>query len=214
MKVLITGTSSGIGYSIAQKFLCEGHQVVGIDVKESMIGHDNYTHIVGDIVDELPDVSDVDILINNAGVQCEWMNIEVNLMGTIRCTEKYGIRPGIHAIINIASTSAHTGAEFPIYSASKGGVLAYTKNAALRVAKFGATCNSISPGGVTTTLNAHIMADPDLWEAVKNETLLKQWTSANEIAEWAYFIACVNKNMTGQDIIIDSGEMAKFNFIW
>ena len=46
------------------------------------------------------------------------------------------------------------------------------------------------------------------------ETLLKRWASAEEIAEWAYFVSVVNKSMTGQDIIIDNGELTKFNFIW
>ena len=214
MKVLITGTANGIGYAAAQKFLDMGHEVIGMDIQTAMIDHENYTHILIDITNELPDIPDVDILVNNAGVQNEPNDIEVNLMGTIRCTEKYGMHTGIKSIVNIASTSAHTGAEFPLYSASKGGVLAYTKNVALRVAKYGATCNSLSPGGVTTMLNAHILSDPELWEAVKNETLLKKWASANEIAEWIYFVAIVNKSMTGQDIIIDAGEMAKFNFIW
>ena len=71
-----------------------------------------------------------------------------------------------------ASVSAHKGAEFPEYCASKGGVLAYTKNVALRVAKYGATCNSISAGGVITELNAHILENKSLWDQVMAETLI------------------------------------------
>ena len=113
-----------------------------------------------------------------------------------------------------ASVSAHNGAEFPEYCASKGGVLAYTKNVALRVAKYGATCNSISAGGVITELNAHILENPALWDQVMAETLLPKWVTVEEMAEWTYFLAVVNQSMTAQDILIDNGEIAKANFVW
>lgn len=216
MKILITGTSKGIGYSTAKRFLYdERHTVVGLDILEPTIDHKDYIHFVCDVsTDLLPDIENVNVLINNAGVQDENLSIPVNLWGVINCTEKYGIQPAIRSIINVASASAHSGSEFPIYTASKGGVLAYTKNTALRVAEFGAVCNSISPGGVTTELNAHIMDNPKLWYEVLNETLLYKWASAEEIAEWIYFLATRNKSMTGQDILIDNGEMAKSNFVW
>ena len=53
MRVLITGTSSGIGKGIADKFLKEGHYVTGIDRKESTIQHNCYTHISMDIRDKV-----------------------------------------------------------------------------------------------------------------------------------------------------------------
>ena len=216
MVILITGTSKGIGKATAEEFLSRGHRVFGLDIEQSSIVHSRYTHIIADVSDrvKLPEVPDVDILINNAGVQNSGRDIEVNLIGTINCTNRYGIRPGIKSIVNIASVSAHTGAEFPEYAASKGGVLAYTKNAAAEVARFGATCNSLSPGGVITEINQHILNDEDLWKAVLNESMLGKWATAEEIAQWIYFISVINKSMTGQDIIIDNGELAKFNFIW
>lgn len=216
MRVLITGTSAGIGQSTAKTFLNNGHRVIGLDIAPCTIFHSNYTHVVADVSDtlNLPEVLDVDILINNAGVQNSGRDIEVNLIGTINCTNKYGIRPGIKSIVNVASISAHNGAEFPEYAASKGGVLTYTKNVAMDVAKYGATCNSISPGGVITPINQHILDNEELYQAVLNESMLGKWASADEIAEWIYFISVVNKSMTGQDIIIDNGELAKFNFIW
>ena len=58
-------------------------------------------------------------------------------------------------MLNVCSTSAHNGAEFPEYCASKGGLLAYTKHLAMRIAQYGATCNSISPGGVITPMNLY-----------------------------------------------------------
>lgn len=214
MKVLITGTSSGIGRAIAELFLKRGHMVVGLDILESSIVDEKYTHYQTDITQELPVVENVEILINNAGVQNSGRDIDVNLKGTIRVTEKYAFNDSIKSVLFIASSSARTGSEFPEYSASKGGMVAYMKNIALRIAKYGATSNSLSPGGVTTKLNERVMNDPKLWNEIMNETLLPKWASAEEIAEWAYFVTVVNKSMTAQDILIDNGEEAKANFVW
>lgn len=214
MKVLITGTSRGIGKAIAQKFLAMNHKVIGIDKNPQTINDKNYIHYLCDISnDELPEIDSVEILINNAGVQNE-NDIDVNLKGTIKVTEKYGFNNSIKSILFNASASARTGSEFPMYVASKGGVVAYMKNVAQRVAKYGATANSISPGGVNCELNQHILDDKKLYNDVLNETLLNKWASVEEIAEWAYFITVVNKSMTGEDILIDNGEAIKYNFIW
>lgn len=215
MNVVITGTSRGIGKAIAIKFLDCGHTVFGIDQYPRTVEHPAYTHFVRDILnDALPTLSGTGILINNAGVQNTSRDIDVNLKGTIRVTEAYAFQEQIKSVLFIASSSASTGAEFPEYAASKGGVVAYMKNVALRVAAYGATANSLSPGGVLTELNDHIIKNPALWRQVMNETLLPKWASAEEIAEWAYFVTVCNKSMTAQDILIDNGEAAKSNFIW
>lgn len=216
MKVLITGTSKGIGRAIAVKFLSMGHNVIGFDILNSTIEDKNYQHYILDVSGgTLPDINDVEILINNAGIQSMTeKDIAVNLIGTIKVTEKYAFNDRIKSVCNIASSSASTGAEFPEYAASKGGVLSYTKNVALRLAKYGATVNSISPGGVKTDINDHIMKDEKLWNAVLNEALLHKWADVEEIAEWVYFITVINKSMTGEDILIDNGEKIKSNFIW
>lgn len=215
MKVLITGTTQGIGKAIAELFLKEGHAVIGIDRQESSIAHENYRHVCCDVRDyeHLPAVEDVEILINNAGTQNEH-DIDTNLKALIHVTEKYGIQKKIHSILNIGSASGHTGAEFPEYCASKGGVLAYTKNVAMRVAPFGATCNSLDPGGVLTELNACVMNDPELWEEIMGETPLKKWATPEEIAQWAYFLTVVNTFCTGQNILVDGGESINYNFVW
>ena len=215
MKVLITGTSKGIGMAIAEKFLLCGHEVIGMDVLPATVVHKSYKHVQTDIyAGELPEIDGVEILINNAGVQDSGRDIDVNLKGSIRITEKYALRESIKSVLFIASSSARTGAEFPEYAASKGGIVAYMKNVALRVAKFGATANSLSPGGVRTALNDHVMNDPELWQKIMEETLLPKWAEAEEIAEWAYFMTVVNRSMTAQDILVDNGEEAKANFIW
>ena len=215
MKVLITGTSQGIGKAIAELFLKEGHTVIGIDRQEQSIGHEAYIHYVCDVRDteKLPQVDEVEILINNAGTQNE-ADIDINLKALIGITERYGIQPKIKAVLNIGSASAHTGAEFPEYCASKGGVLAYTKNVAMRIATYGATCNSLDPGGVLTPLNDCVINDPELWGQIMEETPLKRWATPEEIAEWAYFLTVTNKFCTGQSILVDGGEAINYHFVW
>ena len=215
MKVLITGTSQGIGKAIAEKFLSCGHTVVGIDRQEQSIYAPAYTHFVCDVRDKehLPEISDVEILINNAGTQNE-DDIDINLKALIYITEKYGVQPKIKSVLNIGSASGHTGAEFPEYCASKGGVLSYTKNVAMRVAQYGATCNSLDPGGVLTPLNECVMNDPGLWAEIMGETPLKRWATPEEIADWAYFLTVTNKFCTGQNILVDGGESINYNFVW
>ena len=215
MKVLITGTTQGIGRAIAVHFLENGHTVIGIDRQGASITHAAYTHYVCDVRDKqhLPEIEGVQILINNAGTQNE-DDIDVNLKALIDITERYGVQKDIRSILNIGSASAHTGAEFPAYCASKGGILAYTKNVAMRVASFGATCNSLDPGGVLTPLNQCVIDDPALWEQIMHETPLKRWATPEEMAEWAYFLTVINKFCTGQNILVDGGEAINYHFVW
>lgn len=215
MKVVVTGTSRGIGRAVAMKFLQCGHVVIGIDKQPSSISEKNYTHVVTDIFyGELPAISDVEVLVNNAGEQNGEDDIDVNLKGTIKVTEQYAIQPKIKSVVFMASASARSGAEFPEYAASKGGVVSYMKNVALRIAKYGATSNSISAGGVLTPLNDRVVNDSRKWKQIMDETPLKKWATAEEIAEWTYFVAVVNKSMTAEDVLIDNGEFANVKFIW
>ena len=215
MKILITGTSQGIGRAIAEHFLKNGHTVVGIDRQGQNIEDLKYTHYLCDVRDKdnLPKIDDVEILINNAGTQNE-DDIDINLKALIYITEKYGVQPKIKSVLNIGSASGHTGAEFPEYCASKGGVLAYTKNVAMRIAKYGATCNSLDPGGVITPLNECVINDPELWSEIMDETPLERWATVEEIAEWAYFLTVTNRFCTGQNILVDGGESINYNFVW
>ena len=217
MRVLITGSSSGIGRECAVLFLEKGYEVLGIDIKEDTIKHPLYTHFSQDVRDKenLPCIDGINILITSAGVQNSGDDISINLKGTIDTVEKYGVKEEIKSILMISSASAHTGLEFPEYSASKGGVLSYMRNVARRVAEYGATCNSISPGGVITDLNKPVMEDEKLWNEIMDLTPLRKWATSREIAEWVYFLTVVNRSATGEDFLIDNGE-TKLNgsFIW
>lgn len=215
MKVLITGTSQGIGKAIAEHFLTSGHEVYGIDRQGASIVHPSYIHYVCDVrdYDNLPEIEGVEVLVNNAGTQ-NGDDIDINLKALIRITEKYGVQPKIRSILNIGSASGHTGSEFPEYCASKGGVIAYTKNVALRVADYGAVCNSLDPGGVLTPLNDCVTDDPALWQEIMPQTPLKRWATADEIAQWAYFLTVTNSFCTGQSIVVDGGESINSHFVW
>ena len=215
MNILITGTSSGIGKGCAEYFLKEGHLVYGFDKDTSTISHPAYTHFCLDIRDKsaYPKLSPVDIVINNAGVQ-DGDDIDVNLKGTISITEHYAIHPAIRSVIMIGSASGHTGSEFPEYAASKGGLLAYTKNVAMRIAPYQATCNSLDFGGVLTELNRPVMEDESLWNQIMKLTPLKRWMTVEEAAQWIYFMSVTNRFCTGQNILIDGLEAGNCNFIW
>lgn len=217
--VVITGASEGIGLATAKYFLDHDFEVHGLDIQAApsmepwMAEH--YHHHVCDVSKDctLPDISNVAILVNNAGVQeGSIRDIEVNLIGLINCTEKYGIHPSIQSIMNVASVSAHNGAEYPEYCASKGGMLAYTVNTAKKIAPYGATCNSISPGGVYTNMNKSVLEDDDKWDKIMSMTPMRKWATAEEIAEWIYFFTVHNRSCTAQDLIIDNGE--SFNHIF
>lgn len=178
-----------------------------------------YTHCTCDVRDPktfpaLAPESMPHILVNCAGVQSSSDDIDVNLKGTIRITEAFAIgNDRIRAVVNVGSASAHTGSEFPEYAASKGGLLSYTKNVALRLAPK-ATCNSIDPGGVLTDLNQCVIDDENLWQQIMELTPLKRWASPEEIAEWIFFVAVRNRFMTGQNLLIDGGEAGNARFIW
>lgn len=215
MHILITGSSSGIGLGIAEKFLKEGHKVTGFDINPASLKHENYCHYLVDVrkKEAYPEIDPVNILINNAGCQGN-DDINVNLIGLMQITEHYGIHEGIKSILMIGSAGAHTGSEFPEYVASKGGVLSYTKNVALNIAKYQATCNSLDFGGVTTELNKPVMENPILWKKIMDLTPLGRWMSVEEAADWAYFMTVTNRFCTGQNILIDGLEAGNAHFVW
>ena len=216
MLVLITGSSKGIGKAVAERFLKEGHEVIGLDLLPASINHPKYTHYVCDISKKknLPSLEGVEIIINNAGKQND-NDIANNLVGTINVTEKYAFQENIKSVLFNASASAHSGFEFPEYVASKAGVIGYMKNVASRLAALGATANSISLGGVLTDSNAPVLENEKCWNEIMDATPLKKWATLEEVCDWVYFLTVINKSASGQDVLIDNGEYnLNSTFVW
>lgn len=220
---VITGGSSGIGSALCSYLLTTwpGMQIYNLDINDPdnfTLQNKNYHYIHTDIRDTnmLPEIPDVNFLVNNAGIQegsAEEV-IRTNLLGVINCTEKYALNnPDIKSVVNQASVSAHNGAEFPYYTASKGGVLSYTVHTAKQLAPK-AVCNSISFGGVITPLNDPVIKDKKKWDKIMEQTPMKRWATAREAAIWIEFLLLKQQSMTGQDIIVDNGEMINHKFVW
>lgn len=217
MKILITGSSNGIGLAVSKYFLSKGYEVVGIDIKPCNIKDDEYTHYIADVrqASSLPEIEGIDCIFSNAGCQNSDDDIDTNLKGTINVIEKYGFKPGIKSILFNASASARNGFEFPKYAASKAGVVGYMKNVAVRLSKSGATANSISLGGVITDSNSPVMEDKECWDRIMDVTPLKKWMSLEEVSKWVYFLLVENESMSGQDLLIDNGENdLNCTFVW
>ena len=217
MKVLISGSSSGIGLSVATYFLDKGYEVYGLDLNPSKINHQRYHHYECDISlkNSLPEIEGINYLFNNAGLQNSKDDISNNLVGSINVTEKYGFQEDIKAILFNASASNQSGFEFPEYVASKAGIVGYMKYVATQVAKYGATANSISLGGVLTDSNNSVINDKESWKKIMKVTPLKKWMTLEEVNEWVYFLLTKNKSMSGEDLLIDNGEYKLNNsFVW
>jgi NAD(P)-dependent dehydrogenase (short-subunit alcohol dehydrogenase family) len=178
--VLITGASRGIGRATAEKFLAEGWFVIGtstsgkIDIDSpnlSVVQLDlsNSKSIAGAIVAVKTLGIDVDVLVNNAGINVEeWEELvldvgrlretlEVNLIGTVDFTEKVITAfSSIENIVNISSMSGALGDEndgyMPAYKISKVALNMYTRTLATRLKEKSVTVSSVDPGWVKTDM--------------------------------------------------------------
>ncbi|HTV65974.1 MAG TPA: 3-oxoacyl-[acyl-carrier-protein] reductase [Bryocella sp.] len=160
----------------------------------------------------------LDILVNNAGItrdrtmrkmtDDDWAAvINVNLNGTFYCTsaaipaminQRYG------RIINISSVVGQMGAFGQAnYSASKGGIIAFTKTLALEMAKFNVTANAIAPGFTATEM---VDAIPEEIAAqIKAKIPLGRFATTEEIAKAAAFLAAEGDYITGQELNVNGG---------
>lgn len=228
-KVLITGTSCGVGRAAAMKFLeDEAYEVVGLDWKESTIEHPNYKHYVCDVgnIDELPVIRDISYIVNNAGIVTPKADaIRVNQLGYINVIKTYGYDTKLKSIVNVGSTASSKGYDNLEYCSSQGARDAITKWAANNFGKDSrhVIVNGLNLDGIVaadpengiqgTSLEPELYAHPELMEEIANLSILKKLATVEEIAEWIFFLLVKNTVMTGQIINIDGELMGAFKFI-
>lgn len=228
MKVLITGTSCGVGRAAAIKFLDEGYEVCGLDWKESTIVHSNYKHYQCDVgnIDELPAIRGISYIVNNAGIVTPKADaIRVNQIGYINVIETYGYDPELKSIVNIGSTASIKGYDNLEYCSSQGARDAITKWAANNFGKDDrhVIVNGLNLDGIVaadpengiqgTSLEPELYARPELMDEIANLSILKKLATVEEIAEWIFFLLVKNTVMTGQILNIDGELMGAFKFI-
>lgn len=227
-KVLITGTSCGVGRAAAIKFLDEGYEVVGLDWKESTIVHSHYKHYQCDVgnKEELPYVKGITYLVNNAGIVTPKADaIRVNQIGYINILETYGQDLDLKSIVNVGSTASIKGYDNLQYCSSQGARDAITKWAANNYGKDSrhVIVNGLNLDGIVaadpekgiqgTSLEPELYAHPELMEEIANLSILKKLATVEEIAEWIFFLLVKNTVMTGQIINIDGELIGAYKFI-
>lgn len=227
MKVLITGTSSGVGKASALKFLSMGYEVIGIDIKPSTIDHTMYKHFIADVskAEQLPDIVGIDIIVNNAGIVTPQKDaIAVNQIGYINVLEKYGEDSKLKSILQVGSTASYKGYDNIRYCSSQGARDALTKWAANNYGNDPrhVIVNSLNLDGIVpynpetgtgTELEPELYAHPEMLEEIANLSILKKLTTVEQISEWIYFLTAVNTSMTGQILSIDGELIGAYKFI-
>jgi NAD(P)-dependent dehydrogenase (short-subunit alcohol dehydrogenase family) len=229
---VITGAASGIGAATAQLFRSEGATVVGVDLGESEWADLSLT---ADITKE-DDVRDmyartreeygsIDVLFNNAGISPSdddsvldtgldaWQRVQdVNLKGVFLCC-KYGIphllETGGGSVINTASFVAVMGAATSqiSYTASKGAVLAMSRELGVQFARQGVRVNALCPGPVNTPLLQELFAkDPEKAARRLVHLPMGRFAEPTEIAKGALFLASDDSSyVTASTFLVDGG---------
>ena len=230
---LVTGASRGIGKKIASILAENGIKVIWVATSEksleSIKNIDNIIPLACDISNEhsvenlytsIKEHSDnIDILVNNAGIHMdnillrmdtkEWKKVlDVNLNGPFYLTRlllKDMIKNKQGRIINISSISGTDGNKGQSnYSASKGGLLAFTKSLAKEVGRRNITVNCIAPGIIETDMITNLS------DTVKTDYLkripLKKFGKPEDIGRMILFLCSDEASyITGQTFYIDGG---------
>jgi NAD(P)-dependent dehydrogenase (short-subunit alcohol dehydrogenase family) len=229
---VITGAASGIGAETARLFASEGARVVGVDIDEGAEGELSVRANVAD-EDEVREMYDqaakemgrIDVLFNNAGISPEddasvldtsleaWQRVQdVNLKAVFLCC-KHGIphllSAGGGSVINTASFVAVMGAATSqiSYTASKGGVLALSRELGVEFAKRGVRVNALCPGPVNTPLLEELFAkDPEKAARRLVHLPMGRFAEAREIAQAALFLAGDESSyVTASTFLVDGG---------
>ena len=234
---VITGAAGGIGAESARLFEDEGAIVVGVDLNEGSPGR---MSIAADVTDEdaVIEMYDrtreafgrIDVLFNNAGINPNddtsvldtsveaWQRVQgVNLKSVFLCC-KHGIphllETGGGSVINTASFVAVMGAATSqiSYTASKGGVLALSRELGVEFAKRGVRVNALCPGAVDTPLLRELYAkDPE--EAARRliHVPMGRFAHASELANAALFLASDEASyVTATTFMVDGGISAAY----
>lgn len=142
--------------------------------------------------------------------------VDINLKGVwLGC--KYGLpallRSGGGSIINVASFVALMGAATPqiAYTASKGGVLAMTREIAVEYARKGIRANALCPGPIETPMLAELLSDPQRRARRLVHIPIGRFGQAEEIARAALWLASDESSlMTGASLVVDGGITAAY----
>lgn len=167
----------------------------------------------------------VDILINNAGINirkfcvdytlAEWNSVmTVNLTSVFLLCRSFVPHMkgrGYGRVINMTSIMSHISlAERTAYSASKAGLLGFTRALALELVHDGITVVGISPGPFATEMTAPIRSSPEKSEVFMSHTPMRRWGDPKDIGQLALFLCSENASfITGSDILIDGGWCAE-----
>lgn len=234
---VITGIASGIGAASAKLFAAEGAQVVGIDLADGDVGEMSVRANVADeyaVREALAEIrarmGRIDVLMNNAGIVDDddgsvldtgleaWQRVQdVNLRGVFLCC-KHGIPhlidAGGGAVVNVASFVAVMGAAVSqvSYTASKGAVLAMSRELGVQFADRGVRVNAICPGPIRTPLLDDLFAaDPDQAEKRLIHIPMGRFGEPEEIARAALFLASDEASfMTASALLVDGGIAAAY----
>lgn len=232
-RAFVSGGAKGIGAAIVQSFTGAGARVVIADLDietasglAARVGATAVRLDVGDaglVQTTMSEHGPFDIVVNNAGVDQhafftdttpqDWTKLlAVNLVSAFACT--HAALPamqvaGFGRIINITSEAARLGSKGgAVYSAAKGGVIAFTKSIARENARFGITANCIAPGPIRTPmLEAAVAKGGDrILHAMTDATLLRRLGEPEEVAAAVLFLASDQAAyITGETIGVSGG---------
>jgi NAD(P)-dependent dehydrogenase (short-subunit alcohol dehydrogenase family) len=229
---VITGAASGIGAESARLFSAEGATVVGVDLSDEAVGDmaiqadvSDPEQVEGVYARTRKDYGRINVLFNNAGISPNddasvldtsleaWQRVqEVNLKSVFLCC-KYGIphllEGGGGSVINTASFVATMGAATSqiSYTASKGGVLALSRELGVEFARRGVRVNALCPGPVNTPLLQELFAkDPEQAQRRLVHLPMGRFAEAREIAHGALFLASDESSyVTASTFLVDGG---------